>query len=159
MAQAQTRVADLPNAESIEADSYVIIEKPGVGLGTYKGTVGQLQEAITVEANVTRQDNEVTIHVKDINGETHETIVYPKATIVDNHDGTSTITIVDADGTTTSQVVNLVTLDPEPTEGSSNMITSGTIYNLLQSIDTRLASLEETAAQSFLLEDGNVNGG
>lgn len=161
MAQAQTRVADLPTTESIESDSYVIIEKPGVGSGTYKGTVGQLQSAITVEANVTKQDNEVKIHIKDINGTTEETIVYPTATITDNHDGTSTITITDVDGTTTSAVVNLVTIDPEPTEGSNNMISSGTIYDILQSIDSRLASLEETAAQSLLLEDGNIdnNGG
>ena len=42
-------IADLPTTEDITSDSYVIIEKPGVGEGTYKGTVGDLKRDINAE--------------------------------------------------------------------------------------------------------------
>lgn len=185
------RIADLPSAVDIDPQSYVIIEKPGVGDGTFKGTVGQLQEAITVEAEVTQEDNITTIHIKDINKETTEQIVtpladvtrdandlisititdargetqasfvvpsaavtrseqtitinmrdcsgsitsqqivVPTARIVDNGDGTSTITLTDENGVTEDTIVNDIHVDSEPTEGSSNLLTSGVIYDAL----------------------------
>jgi len=52
---AQTRIADLPTTSEINPESFVIIERPGVGQGTYKSTVGDLQDAITVHANVSHR--------------------------------------------------------------------------------------------------------
>lgn len=46
-----TRIADLPNIEEITDDSYVIIERPGFGEGTYKGTVADLQSDLRTKVD------------------------------------------------------------------------------------------------------------
>lgn len=255
---ATTILANLPTTSEIDPASYVIIERPGIGKGTYKSTVGDLQEAITVHAKVTQDGDMTTIEVQDINGTTtetivtptanvtqegdittirihdylgttehkivtptanvsqiddvttisihdylgtteheivtptakveqdglittisihdkngtttgtvvtptakvtregkityidmtdvdgatHDEIVTPKATITDNGDNTATIRLEDTDGITEETIVSRVQLDDEPTEGSPNLLTSGTIYNLQQGDDGRLSDLE-----------------
>ena len=39
--------ADLPTTTDIAPENYIIIEKPGIGEGTYKGTIGDLQSGVT----------------------------------------------------------------------------------------------------------------
>lgn len=130
----QVRIADLPSSTNVDKDSYMIVERPGVGDGTYKTTLGDIQEAITVRAKVEQEDKLTTITVKDITGEYQASILTPTAKIVDNGDNTATITITDTDGTTESTVVSKVVIDAQPTEGSPNMVTSGTLYTLLKNI-------------------------
>ena len=218
-------IANLPNTSTINPRNYVIVEKPGEGEGTFKSTVGDLQKAITVTANVTQVDNITTIYIKDINGETSAEVFtpvanvtaennivvieiedakgltrqtlfnpivnvsrnanvvkilatdfrgttqeevfspiadvinedgtvtisiedyrgtaaasfkIPKATVVDNQDGTSTITIVDDDGETTDTIISHPIVDPEPTPGSDHFITSGTLYDIIQQLQQQI---------------------
>lgn len=145
---AQTIIADLPNTTEINPESYVIIERPGIGQGTYKATVGDLQDAITVHAKVENyideSGNRVTkFTVTDILGTTEDIIVTPTATITDNGDNTSTITITDANGVTRDTVVNKVIYDTEPTQGSNNLLSSGTIYDQNNAIKDRILSAED----------------
>lgn len=144
------RIADLPNISDIDPDSYVIVETPGQGEGTYKGTVGDLQRAITVEASVSEVPSEkkVLIHVKDINGETNEYIVIPQASVKNNFDGTSTLTVVDAYGQTQSIFINTVSLDPWPTQGSTRLVTSGSLYTEFESDRDRITDVEVRLADA-----------
>ena len=153
---AQVRIADLPNTSNIDPASYVIIERPGIGEGTFKSTVEDLQKAITVTASVEQSDTVTTIHVKDINSETSAQIVTPTAEITDNGDGTCTITITDTHGTTSEHVVQTVVIDSEPTKGSNHMVTSGTIYNLEQMIEDRLSQVECKLDRAIMIEENNV---
>ena len=101
---AQVRIADLPNTSVIDPQSYVIIERPNIGEGTFKSTVGDLQKAITVTANVTQVDQLTRIYISDINGETEAYIVTPTANVM--QDGVNTtITITDALGETQAVIV------------------------------------------------------
>ena len=238
------RLADLPTTQAIDPQSYVIIEKPGIDDGTFKSTVGDLQEAITVHATVTRSGQDITIDIQDINGETSETITNPTAAVtrsgqdvtidltdesgatsetitiptagvsrssntitvtlsdengqttqsfvvptssvtksghtititinddqgtstqsfieptvsaVDNADGTTTITCTDADGTTTSTFLSHPQFDSQPTQGSNNLISSGTLYTILQSVYSRLGALEAEAAVALITTDPAQN--
>lgn len=146
---AGTIVADLPSISNITPDSYTIIERPGTGMGTYKGTIADLQRAITVTASVTQEGSQAHIQVKDINGTTNAYVTAPTARVTNNGDGTSTITITDSSGTTTSTVVSSVIFDNEPTQGSTNLISSGTLYNKFTQIDDDIEHLlwEGTRAQ------------
>lgn len=142
----RVRIADLPTSHVIDKDSYLLVERPGVGEGTYKCKLGDIQEATTVEAEVTQVDKVTTIRIKDIRGETTASIVTPTAVIHDNGDNTYTITITDTDGTTESTAVSKVIFDSEPTEGSVNLINSGEIWNIIQDQNTRFTSIEEIQA-------------
>lgn len=164
---AHTIIANLPTTSEINPQSFVIIERPGIGQGTYKSTVGDLQEAITVHANVIQEDNITRITVTDINGTTQaviftplatvnqegklttititdlhgtttEQILTPTAKIVDNGDNTATITITDTEGTTEDTIISRVILDEEPTEDSPNFLTSGVIYAVQQALSSRI---------------------
>lgn len=55
-------------------------------------------------------------------------------------------TIVQNDGTTTENLLSQFNLlaDDEPYPGSSNLITSGTLYTILQNIENRLTALENS---------------
>lgn len=138
----QIRVADLPNAEVVDGQSYVIIEKPGLGQGTYKSTVRNLQNAITVKAEVTDTEESTKIEVTDIDGTTESTIVKPIAHIHDNGDGTCTITMRDASGVTTETIVQSVIIDPIPTEDSNHMVSSGTVFTVNKNLQENIDSLE-----------------
>ena len=142
----RVRIADLPTSHIIDKDSFMLVERPGVGEGTDNCALGEIQEAITVEADVTQVDKVTTIRIKDIRGETSESIVTPTAVIHDNGDNTYTITITDTDGTTESTAVSKVVFDSEPTEGSVNLINSGEIWNILQDQNERFISIEEIQA-------------
>ena len=142
----KVRIADLPDTSSIDPESYVIIERPGIGKGTFKSTVGDLQQAITVSAEVIKRNHLVDIRIQDINGETNASITEPTASIHDNGDGTATITITDFSGQTTSTVVSSIAIDLQPTQGSSNFVTSGTIYDVQQSILNRISPIEQHMA-------------
>lgn len=139
---AQIIIANLPTTSEINPESFVIIERPGIGQGTYKSTVRDLQEAITVHATVEQEDDVTTIRVQDINGTTEETIVTPTATITDNGDNTATITITDTHGVTSQTIVSRVVLDPLPTQGSPNMVTSGVIYSMKTLLEDRIGIAE-----------------
>lgn len=149
------RIADLATTSSVDKDSYVIIEKPGVGEGTYKSTVSDLQEAITVKAKVEQIDNITKISIDDINGHTEEDVIAPTAKIIDNGDGTITIIVTDCAGQTQSTIVkNTGLIDSEPTEGSNNLVTSGTIYDVREALrqEIQLAKqevLNELAASEY----------
>lgn len=137
------RVADIPTIHQIDANSYMIVEKPGYEDGTFKATVGDLQQAITVHATVSQQNDVTTIRIQDINGATQETIVTPTATVRDNGNNTITITITDTNGTTQQTIVqNTATFDPVPTEGSTNLVSSGTVYTAIQALASRITQLE-----------------
>ena len=187
----QIRIADLPSTNQIDGDSYVIIEKPEVGAGTYKAKVNQLQRALIVYANVTRTDDTVTIYLKDITGQSSESIVIPHASVtksgrridinmsdedgstsaflfdpvarvIDNGDNTITLQLSDSSGTTQSTIIKSVQVDPHPTQGSTNFVTSGEIYSIVQSLtqqitnlQTRIATLENQV-QSMQSEMGRT---
>lgn len=139
----QVRVADIPTLHGIDAHTYIIVEKPGYQEGTFKSTVGDLQSAISVTASVTQVGNVTTISIHDINQDTQAEIVTPTASIRDNGDNTITITITDTNGTTQQTIVqNVAQFDPAPTEGSTNLLTSGTIYTALQALVQRISQLE-----------------
>lgn len=141
---AQVRIADLPTTAAIDPESFVIIERPGIGDGTFKSTVGDLQEAITVTATVEQADNITTIKIDDINGHTEEDIFTPTAVVRDNGDGTLSIIITDAAGVTQQTIVKDVrAIDPEPTPGSNNIVTSGTIYNMEQDLIDKIDHVDE----------------
>ena len=143
MAEGQVRVGDLPVVHSVDRNSYLIVEKPGYQEGTFKATVGDLQDAVTVHASVTQADNVTTIQIDDINGHTEASIVTPTASVRDNGNNTITITITDTNGTTQQTIVqNTARFDPQPTEGSNNLLTSGTIYTALQALIQRITTLE-----------------
>ena len=146
---AGTIVADLPSISNITPDSYTIIERPGSGMGTYKGTISDLQKAITVTAGVYQEGSQTHIQIKDINGTTNAYVSSPTARIVDNGDGTSTIYVTDGTGTTSSTVVSSVIFDNAPTQGSSNLISSGTLYQIIQDLNGDIEHLlwEGTRAQ------------
>lgn len=147
---AQVRVADLPTTSNIDPASYVIIERPGIGEGTFKSTVGDLQRAITVTAKVTKVDNVTTIYIDDINGHTEESIVAPRASIRDNGDGTCTIIVQDTSGTTSETIFKDPRIvDPEPTSGSNNLVTSGTVYNVQQQIYNRIEELQSSISMQL----------
>lgn len=137
----QIRIADLPSISSVDASYFVIIEKPGLNEGTFKATVGQIQTAVTVSAKVEQVNNVTTIKIDDINGHTEASIVTPTAKVVDNGDNTYTITITDTNGRTQTTAVSRVVLDLVPTQNSSNMVTSGTIYNSLAQRDQTINAL------------------
>lgn len=195
----QIRIADLPSTTQIDGDSYVIIEKPEVGDGTYKAKVFELQKAVLVTANVTRAGDVITISIQDYSGRTSETLTIPKAKvttvgntitiemkdesgtstatvtnptaqIIDRGDGTSEIIMTDSTGTTSSVVVNnTFHFDPEPTEGSTNLISSGAVYDSnkqladdilvlsddMSSLKLRLTMLENIVARTVGLELNN----
>lgn len=154
----KVRVADLPTTSNVDPSSFVIIEKPNVGEGTYKSTVSDLQEAITVHAKVERDGQVTTITIDDINGHTEDSIVTPTAEIVDNGDGTVTIIITDSEGTTRETLLkNVAVIDPEPTEGSNNLVTSGTIYNLEQDINARIDQLSEDISDRLDQLESDIN--
>jgi len=140
---AQTIIANLPTTSEINPQSYVIIERPGIGKGTYKSTVKDLQDAITVHATVEQEDDVTTITVSDINGTTQETIVTPTAKISDNGDNTATITITDTHGVTSETIVSRVELDVEPTPDSPNLLTSGSIYTMQSALEDRIGLAED----------------
>lgn len=138
---AGTIVADLPSISNITPDSYTIIERPGQGMGTYKGTIADLQKAITVKAGVYQEGSQTHIQIKDINGTTDAYVSSPTARVVNNGDGTSTIIITDGTGTTTSTVVSSVIFDNEPTQGSRNLISSGTLYEIFAALNLDIEHL------------------
>lgn len=150
---AQTRIADLPTTSEINPQSFTIIERPGIGQGTYKATVGDLQDAITVHATVEQEEDVTTITVTDINGTTQEKIVTPTAKITDNGNNTATITITDTHGTTTDTIVSRVLLDPFPIEGSPNMLTSGSIYQVRTLLEERIEAAEQRISVTESRED------
>ena len=142
----QVRIADLPSSTNIDKDSYMVVERPGVGDGTFKTTLGDIQEAITVRAKVIREGYTTTIVVKDITGETEVALQIPTAKVVENGDNTITLTLTDTDGSTSSTVVSRVEVDAEPTQGSPNFVTSGTVYNIVdeqQHDESRITSAEQ----------------
>ena len=132
----RVRIADLATSAVVDKDCYIIVERPGYGEGTYKATVGDIQEVTAVRAKVTQEGKLTTIWIKDMTGEYEASILTPTAKIVDNGDNTSTITIIDTDGTTECTVVNLIILDPHPIEGSNNLVSSGTVWNIQQDVAT-----------------------
>lgn len=136
-------IANLPTAHLIDKNSFVLIEKPGYQEGTFKSTVGDLQESITVRAAVTQANNVTTISIHDINQDTQAQIVTPTATVRDNGNNTITITITDTNGTTRQTIVkNTAQFDPVPTENSNNLVSSGTVYTALQALASRITTLE-----------------
>lgn len=140
----QVRIADIPSTENIDAESYVIIERPGKGYGTYKSTVSDLQKVITVTANIKQVDDVVTISISDINGSTSDQFVIPSATMEDNGDNTVTFTVKDTEGTSSITLLRDSRLvDPTPTEGSQNIVTSDTIFNIQQSIQSAFTAVSE----------------
>lgn len=145
-------IANLPSIHSIDPNSYLIVEKPGFEEGTFKATVGELQEATTVHAAVTQANNVTTISIKDINGTTSEQIVTPTATVRNNGNNTITIEITDTNGTTQQTIVqNAAQFDPQPTQGSNNLLTSGTVYTALQALIDRIGALESKVGCSIQL--------
>ena len=79
----RVRIADLPSSSNVDKDSYMLVERPGIGKGTFKTTLGDIQEAITVRARVEQVDKLTTIYVKDITGEYQASILTPTAKIED----------------------------------------------------------------------------
>lgn len=147
---AQIRIADLPTAEQIDAESYILVEKPGFNEGTFKGTVASLQEAITVTAKVEQVDKITKIEVDDINGHTEASILTPTAKIVDNGDNTATIIITDTEGVTTSTIVSRVILDQVPTQESDNFLTSGSLYTAFAQRDSAITAVSSALNTSVL---------
>ena len=155
----QVRIADLPTVDKIDAGSYIIVERPGYQEGTFKSTVETLQEATSVTAEVTQENNVTTISVDDIRGHSEASIVTPTAKIVDNKDGTVTIIISDTTGTYRETLIkDTLNLDDEPEYGSENFLTSGAIYNYTQKILDRIALIESRTLVLYcsptLTEDG-----
>lgn len=157
------RMKDLPKALSVDPESYVIIEKPEEGVGTYMATVRELQEAITVTANVRDVDRIIRISIDDINGHTQTDIYRPKASVKDNGNNTVTITCTDDSGTTEETVIQgTVVTDPEPTPGSGNFLTSGTLYNEFEAIKQQIQAMqqevynivEQQLNRTLTIEDG-----
>lgn len=147
----QVRVADLPVVTNVYPESYVIVERPGIGNGTFKSTVRDLQQAIRCLASVERQANIVKITIDDMNGHTEQDIFYPIARIADNGDGTVTIILSDESGVTTQTVFSVASgVDPEPEEGSPHIVTSGTVYNVQHNLQEQINSLQ---AQVTALQD------
>lgn len=141
------RVADLPSTSNIDPNSYTIIEKPGYGEGTFKSTVRDLQNAITVTANIQKVGDETIIRIKDINGETSESLFNPSARVVDNGNGTVTIWTRDAQGETSVTILkDGVIVDPVPIIGSNNLITSGELYNLFNDFQKQIKNLDDRVA-------------
>lgn len=147
MAEDRVRVADLPSIHNLDANSYMIVEKPGYNEGTFKTTVGDLQRAISVAASVTQVGTITTIHIHDINGDTEANITTPTASVVNNGDNTITITITDANGTTQETIVDARNFDPQPTQGSNNLLTSGTVYTAIQALTQTIQSLSQSLSQ------------
>ena len=149
------RIADLATTSSVDKDSYVIIEKPGIGDGTYKSTVSQLQEAITVKAKVEQFDNITKISIDDINGHTEEEVFAPTAKIIDNNDGTITIIITDGEGQTQSTIVKDASIiDSQPVEGSNHFVTSGTIFDVQETLKNEIQlAKQEVLAEIAAAED------
>lgn len=144
----QVIIANLPISEVIAPENFIIIEKPGIGEGTYKSTVGDLQRAITVSGHVEQEGNVVKFIVTDINGTTEATINTPQAEIVDNGDGTMSFIVTDATGTTRVDFIRDTRMvDPRPIPGSNNILTSGTIYNVETSLLSRIDELEAMIGQ------------
>ena len=129
------RISDLPSVrDGIAKGSYVLIDNPIDGEGTYKATVEQLQSVISVDAKVTQSHGVVTISIKDVNGQTIQSFHIPDARVEEGSD-TCVITVTDSNGdTTTATVLKSVPIDTTPTEGSSRAITSGAVYDLAQQI-------------------------
>lgn len=147
----RVRIADLPSSSVIDKDSYMIVERPGQGEGTYKTTLGEIQEAITVRAKVEQVDKTTTIYVKDITGEYEASIITPTAKVVDNGNNTATITITDTDGTTETSLVTRVVMDSHPTEDSPNLISSGEVWKIAneqQTDEGRITDLETNLADA-----------
>ena len=130
----RVRIADLATSTVVDKDCYIIVERPGYGEGTYKATIEDIQEVTAVRAKVTQEGKLTTIWIKDMTGEYEASILTPTAKIVDNGDNTSTITIIDTDGTTECTVVNLIILDPYPIEDSNHLVSSGTVWNIQQDV-------------------------
>lgn len=128
----RVRIADLPTSTNVDKDSYMLVERPGIGTGTYKTTLGDIQEAITVRARIEQVDKLVTIIIKDITGEYVSEFLIPTAKIVDNGDNTITITLTDTDGVTESTVVSKVVMDPYPIEDSPNLVSSGNVWTIVR---------------------------
>lgn len=242
-------IADLPDISEVSPDNYVIVEKPNLGAGTYKATVGDLQKATTVTTeiiteetsdheiiyititdingahvgtifvpiawveqlpgdltryhlhissasggsdayitvpaarvyqtnNITHveitdehgttdasivapladvsQEGQVThIHVVDSRGSSDAYITTPTAKIVDNGNNTSTITITDGSGVTSETIVSRVELDFEPTEGSDNLVNSGSLFtefNKLKQIIAKQQQLLDKLEEAFVWE-------
>lgn len=147
------RIADLPESTTLDANSFMIVERPGVGTGTFKATLRQIQEAITVSAKVEEIDKEVTITIQDITGQSSVSMLIPTAKITDNGDGTSTLVLTDIDGTTQSIIINSLVFDDEPTEGSINIVNSGVVWSSLNSqkedIQEAINELQQTTNQKF----------
>ena len=139
----QIRLADLPDALGLTGDDFIIIERPGIGVGTYKSTIRELQAATTVTAVVSQDQNVTTITVHDINGISEEKIVTPTARIDYIGGNELRITIQDTFGETTETFVkNIAQLDPEPIEDSSNFLTSGTIYTVQQDLKDDISHVD-----------------
>ena len=158
----QIRIADLPTMTDVSKENFLLVERPGYQEGTFKCTVSDLQQAVTVTASVTRSGQDTTIKIDDINGHTEDTIVTPTATVVDNHNNTSTIFITDTTGESHTTVVNKVVIDTAPTQGSPNLLTSGTLYDELKRRDDEIArlnsiveSLLEFSRYALVTEEGN----
>lgn len=143
----RVRIADLPTSTVIDKDSFMLVERPGEGTGTYKTTLGDIQEAITVRAKVEQIDNITNIYVKDITGDYEASIFTPTAKVEDNGNNTTTITITDGSGTTQSTVVSRVIFDPYPIEDSNNLVSSGVVYNIKAEQDSHQATIENLIEQ------------
>lgn len=140
----QVRIADLPTTPVVDAESYVIIERPGSGDGTYKSTVSDLQKAITVTAEVTQTDENVHIEVDDINGTTSADLVSPTVNIT-QEDGVVNISSRDyrgtlLEGTLVSPVINI-------TQNSGTVQISAKDYRG-ETLDATLESPTVSVAQS-----------
>lgn len=138
----RVRIADLPTSHIIDPDSYLIVERPGEGEGTYKCRLGDIQGITSVEADVKQVDEVTTIRIKDNRGETSATIITPTAKIIENSDNTYTIIITDAHGTTETTAVSSIVFDTKPAEGSENAVTSGGLWDIVQSQDQRFSQIE-----------------
>ncbi len=154
---AQVRIADLPNTSVIDPQSYVIIERPGIGEGTFKSTVGDLQKAITVTANVTQEDQLTKIYISDINGETEAYIVTPTANVVQEGVNT-TITITDALGETKAVIVtptanvvqegNKSTITITDAQGETQTVVTTPIANVKQERELTTITIEDALGQT-----------
>lgn len=154
---AQVRIADLPNTSVIDPQSYVIIERPEIGEGTFKSTVGDLQKAITVTANVTQEGQLTRIYISDINGETEAYIVTPTANVVQEGVNT-TITITDALGETQAVIVtptaNVVQKDNRSiititdAQGETQTVVTTPIANVTQEREITTITIEDAQGQT-----------
>lgn len=149
MSQDRVIIKNLPTIEEVSPDGYMIVETPDEGFGTYKAKIRDIQHATIAYVNITKDGKVITITCRDITGETSETITEPTAKVVDNGDGTCTFTLTDVDGQTEVTILSYPHTDPQPTPGSDNFITSGTLYDIFTSINEKLTVLQDAVQLNY----------